>query len=450
MTEQDYTALVAERALAVRFQDIPGDVLEHMAADLLDGLAAILGGTSAPGVPETLAFIRSTSAEGTSQVFGHPDRLPAVFAAQANATAGHALDFDDTLDEGGGMHAGVPIHAVSLALADEIGGVSGEDYLAAVVTGLDLSVRLALATTQDWGWHRAAVFSIFGATVAGGRLLGLDAEQLRNALGIAYSQAAGNRQCIVDGALSKRLQPGFASRDAITALRLAQAGVTGATNVFEGRDGFVNLYQRGAWDKDVLLDDLGAAFISSRVSLKPYPSGRPTHLVIDSALDVFARAGNEGIERIEVATAGAPPEAYPTQVVRAQFNYPFLASLALATGGVSIEHVGRPDAAPAAVKALYERATQVPVTPGEHAGVVVTYGDGRVERSSAEFASGHPSRPLTEAQLRAKVADCNRVSSHPLEDGALDRVIEAALGVARLADVRDLTAALSAGAGVAR
>jgi len=182
--------------------------------------------------------LAAQSGPGTAQRFAASERYPAVIAAQLNATAGHALDYDDTLDEGGGMHAGALVHAATLAVADELGGVSGATYVTATAVGLDIAVRLALAPTRDFGWHRTSAFGIFGVVGAVGRLLGLNREQFVHAFGIAYSQASGNRQCIADGALSKRLQAGFAARDGIIAVQLAKAGLTGASRIFEGVDGF--------------------------------------------------------------------------------------------------------------------------------------------------------------------------------------------------------------------
>ena len=72
--------------------------------------------------------------------------------------------------------------------------------------GLDVSCRIALASTVDRGWHRTAAMGVFGAAAAAGKLLRLRPEQMLAGFGIAYGQAAGNRQCILDGALSKRLQ----------------------------------------------------------------------------------------------------------------------------------------------------------------------------------------------------------------------------------------------------
>src|SRR5438067_12331789 len=76
--------------------------------------------------------------------------------------------------------------------------------------GGDVSCRIALASTLDRGWHRTAAIGVFGATAAAGKLLGLTAEQMLAAFGIAYSHSAGNRQCILDGAQTKRKHAGFA------------------------------------------------------------------------------------------------------------------------------------------------------------------------------------------------------------------------------------------------
>ena len=103
----------------------------------------------------------------------------------------------------------------ALPYRDVLGGVSGERLLLAVALGLDVSCRVALASTVDRGWHRTAAMGVFGAAAASGKLLGLNVEQMVNALGIAFSQSAGNRQCIVDGALTKRLQAGQAASSGV-------------------------------------------------------------------------------------------------------------------------------------------------------------------------------------------------------------------------------------------
>src|SRR5437762_14115238 len=93
-----------------------------------------------------------------------------------------------------------------------------------------------------------------------GKLLRLRPEQMLAGFGIAYSQAAGNRQCILDGALSKRLQAGQAASAGVFAAVLAQTGFTGSRNIFDGRFGFFELDQPNGADPSVLLRDLGTAY----------------------------------------------------------------------------------------------------------------------------------------------------------------------------------------------
>ena len=98
-------------------------------------------------------------------------RLPAPQAALLNASMGHALDFDDTLDTGGSIHPGVSVLGSVLAVCDSLGRVTGRDVLTAVALGLDISCRIALASTLDRGWHRTAAIGVFGATAAAGKLM---------------------------------------------------------------------------------------------------------------------------------------------------------------------------------------------------------------------------------------------------------------------------------------
>src|SRR5580704_16862004 len=106
---------------------------------------------------------------------------------------------------------GVSVLGAALAVSDSLGHVTGKELLLAVALGLDVSCRVALASTVDRGWHRTAAMGVFGATAAAGKLLRLTSEQMLAGFGIAYSHAAGNRQCILDGALTKRMQAGQAA-----------------------------------------------------------------------------------------------------------------------------------------------------------------------------------------------------------------------------------------------
>src|SRR5690606_24734587 len=123
------------------------------------------------------------------------------------------------------LHGGVTAVTAALAAAELRGGVPGDELIVGVAAGLETICRLGMATTVgivESGYMYTALFGYFGATVAAGRVLGLDESQLVNALGITYSQAAGNHQVTRDGALTKRMQPGFAAMSALISVQMAQ------------------------------------------------------------------------------------------------------------------------------------------------------------------------------------------------------------------------------------
>jgi 2-methylcitrate dehydratase PrpD len=320
----------------------------------------------------------------------------------------------------------------------------------AVALGLDVSCRIALASTLDRGWHRTAAIGVFGATAAAGKLIGLTPEQLLAAFGIAYSHAAGNRQCILDGALTKRLQAGQAASAGVFSALLAQTGFTGAQNIFNGRFGFFELYQPNGYDASVLLRDLGTAFRGEGLSYKPYPCGRPLHAAIDAALAARARLEIERPDDIEAVTIEADPARHsdqfdrgptkrrPTQVVEAQFAQPFLVATALVHGKVGIAEVdGLGDAA---VLALSGRITGIPRDglPKGSLSITVQRTDGRSVTIEATDPIGSPRKPLTNAQFDAKFRDCARNALRPLSDASVDDTLAAIQRLETLPDARAL------------
>ena len=445
---KDLSFAVAEHAATFNPDAVSTPVMQHLSMDLVDSLGVAIAGANAPGVAGARRVIAAMAGSGPSRVVTQKESWPAPFAAMANATAGHALDYDDTLDDGGGMHAGAPVHAAALAVADSLGGVTGRQYVSAVAVGLDVAVRLALAPTQDFGWHRTSAFGIFGVTVAAGRLLGLDAEQMRNALGIAYSHASGNRQCIADGSLSKRLQAGFAAFDGITAAYLAREGLTGASNVFEGVDGFFNLYQRGQFDRNVVLDGIGGELRSTQISLKPYPCGRNLHAILDAALEIRGQVGDEPIADVAIAlnrrALDRQRTGFPSHVVEAQFSARFAVAGALVLGTTPITLFARPDEASPAITELFEHTQLVEAATEDDDGrVSVTLATGRRVSVRVDVVRGSPQRPLTPAEVRAKFMDC--LSTGP---GSLDReravgAMESAFDLSSLANTSVLTDSLA-------
>jgi 2-methylcitrate dehydratase PrpD len=350
----------------------------------------------------------------------------------------HARDYDDTHDAAV-LHAGVSVVPAALAAAEMAGGVSGKDFITAVAVGLETICRLGVATrigVIESGFIYTSLFGYFGATVAAGRVLGLSQTQMVDAIGIAYSQAAGTHQVTRDGALTKRMQPGFAAKAALVSVQLAQSGVLGAQNTFAGVDGLFRTYLRDQWDPAVLLDGLGEHFLLTGLSYKPYPCCRFTHTAIDAALEAqnTHKIDPKQILRIEARVTRQSFEAVctpveirkaPKTIVQAQFSIPYCVATAIVDGSATLanftdEALTRPEIlnlaarVEAVVDAELEREFGRSISPTR---LVIETADGKVLEVQANVPRGHPENPMDRTAFDAKLADCVRYSAVPLLPG---------------------------------
>ncbi|MGY8960684.1 MAG: MmgE/PrpD family protein, partial [Alphaproteobacteria bacterium] len=258
-------------------------------------------------------------------------------AALINGTMAHSLDFDDTHAEGS-LHSSAPIVPAALAAA-EMAGASGKDFIAAIVAGYEVQIRLSLALGPsdhyDRGFHPTATCGVFGATVAAGKLLGLDAAAMENAFGVALSQAAGSMQFLADGAWTKRSHVGQAAQNGLMCAVLASEGFVGPLQAIEGERGFLHAYAPNG-DVSKVMEGLGETWRTLELAVKPYPSCRYTHAAMD-ALAELRRDHDFDIEDIDSIEIGLPETGWkivghpavdkqnPTSIVDGQFSMPFCA-----------------------------------------------------------------------------------------------------------------------------
>jgi len=262
----DYSKMVTN----LRYEDIPPEAVEATRIDILDTLSTTLAGSSAEGTQELIDQVRYWGGREESSILVHGGKVPSPEAALVNSQMAHARDYDDVYHLAR-IHVGAVNVPTGLAISEKVGGVSGTELITAITLGIDIEIRLAQAARLWTQFHPTATYGYFGACATAGRLLRLNKEQMLNAFGIAYSQASGNKQCMHDGSLTKRLQPGLASRGGILAAHLAQRGYTGTKNNFEGEAGLFALYHGGRYDPEPLTKDLGKYFDVVRLGYKPYP-----------------------------------------------------------------------------------------------------------------------------------------------------------------------------------
>jgi len=325
------------------YDGLPKDVIDETKKFILDTLGVGLAGAREPGCKEVVDLVKKWSLNNDgSTIIYHGDKVSPPEAAFANSVIMHALDFDDTLDSSA-MHAHVSSIPAALAMAENKGKVSGKEFITAVILGVDITCRIASAILTPLSWIRTATCGSFGAAAAAAKILNGSEKEILNTLGIVYSQTAGNAQCLVDGGLVKRMQPGFSARSAVLSAALASQGITGATNLFMGEYGFFNLYERGKVKEENAVKNLGDHFGVMDLSIKPYPCCRMTHASIAAALELYNshHIDVENISEVVVYVSkmvsdmvGGPFTIRANPQVDAQFSIPYTIAVALRKGEV--------------------------------------------------------------------------------------------------------------------
>ncbi len=443
----DIAHRLAAHVAGAGYEQLPSAVVATTKTFILDTIATIMAGSSDASCQEIVKLIRDWGGNAQSAVLVFGDRLPAVHAAYLNSMLAHALDFDDTYgydlktNRRDGGHANSTVVPVCLAAAELRGGVSGKDFITAVAVGVDLMLRLGFTLKQGRGWTRSAICGVFGAAAAAGLLLGLDQRQIFNALGIAFSQASGTQQAIVDKALVKRLQPAAAAKAALFSTLLAQRNITGAEDIFQGKFGFFNMYSAGQYDLDPLFLNLGKTYEGVNLGIKPYPCGRLIHPAMDGALELVREHGIAADEIAEIIVrvpertfylVGAPFEISEDLGVRVQFSIPYGMAVAMINRQLSMEdfldqsRMRDPRIGEFArrVKVVVdndpqiEYAAKLPVTVEV---ISKTHGKfiKRVER-----IHGDPNDPLTPEEFRQKVIACAKYAVNADVAKRVDHIIE--------------------------
>ncbi|MCA1666087.1 MAG: MmgE/PrpD family protein [Thermomicrobia bacterium] len=236
-------------------------------------------------------------------------RSSAAGAAFANGVASHILEFDD-VHKGATMHAAAPILPAAFAVAERA-HADGRALLRATVLGYEVGLRVGEAVNPSHYafWHPTGTAATFGAAVAAGTVLGLDATQMRDALGSAGTQAAGLWEFNADGAMSKHLHPGKAAMNGILAADLAQRGFTAATRILEGERGFFRAMSSDS-DASRITERLGDQWKITENCYKLHSCCGHTHTAIDTAQSLRAQQGWQGdaavqeIATIEIALYG--------------------------------------------------------------------------------------------------------------------------------------------------
>ena len=455
------TVPLAEWTANLSYDAIPAPVRERAKHLLLDGVACGLVGAQLPWSRVATRATLGIESTGEATVIGTGLTTSGPASVVLNSTFIQGFELDD-------FHPLAPLHSNSLILpvlfagARQLGTVTGKDALTAAVAGFEVGPRVGLALhgaeMLSRGWHSGPVFGTHTAAMTTGKLYGLDAARLEDALGMAGTQSGGLMAAQYE-AMSKRMQHGFAARNGFYAAGLAAGGYTGIKQVFDRPyGGFLAVFGEGHDpDPSQIIAGLGELWHTTVIMVKSYAAQGGLHGTIQAALELRAEHDIDPatIEKIEIGVGDAvyhhgwwQPER-PLTAIGAQMNLGYAAAVALLDGAAlppqfAAERLAADDVWQLLSKVDVRLDEGIENGPREQrfsTDLTITLRDGTRLHRRVIAPHGAPNDPVTNDELVAKY----RALVGPiLGADRLTAIEHAVLGLDDLADLNDLTALLAA------
>src|SRR3954451_3700453 len=302
------TAELARFVAELKYEDLPPGIRERVKDILLDTLASAIAGRHGEETKQIRALAASLGSSREATVIGE-EPLSLAGATLLNGYLITAVTVCDvhrpTL-----CHTTPVVVAPALAIAERE-GTSGRAFLTAIAAGLETTVRVGLGTKypafRAKGWHSPGVIGPFGGAAAVGKLLRLDAEQQRNALGLAGSQSAGTFAHW--GTPTIKFHQSRAALSGLLAGLLAEQGFTASADILAHKDGgLFNAYSDGG-NPDAVTADLGKRWELENIGLRLWPAASSIQTVITS-LFALMRAHELTPQRVASIRVGLSKTVY--------------------------------------------------------------------------------------------------------------------------------------------
>ncbi|MFC2003510.1 MmgE/PrpD family protein [Chloroflexota bacterium] len=434
----DTTQRIADFIVRVGYDDIPSKAIEAAKTSIIDCVGTCLAGSQDPSGRIIAEYIREIGGKPEAGVIAKGFRTCAPEAALANGTMGHALDYDDTSEAFLGHPTTVILPAV-LALGER-NKISGKEALLSYIVGYEVGAKIGLgmgAAHYDVGWHSTATFGTMAAATACAKILKLDVQRTRVALGIAASLAGGLRQNF--GTMTKPLHAGNAARNGVVATLLAKKGFTADQGILEGPLGYAKLFSgKGEYNLERMTQGLGAPFAidSPRPMIKLYPSCRATAGCIDAILHLVREhtINPADVDEVECRTSSVTPQvlihSHPQTALEGKFSMQYCMAIAIIDKEAGLKQftddkVQNPEVQELISKVKYAHPPEMGSTvSGALRGkveVVVKLRNGAELCHRVEVAKGDSENPLMGEEIEQKFLDCAELAlSHQDAKQCLD------------------------------
>jgi 2-methylcitrate dehydratase PrpD len=411
---------LSENVLSARFEDLEARIVENAKNRIIDILGCVIGSANAAGNQGLLNIVRKWGGSREATIMVHGDKVPAGNAAMMNAIMCRSNDFEamSIVLEGGWIpshHSGTTV--MTALTMGEVYGINGKELITAMVAGDDVVSRVLAAGGWDFGlgWDGTMTLPIFGSIPIAGRIMGLNAYQIRQAFGIGLNMIAGAIQSLWDGSAAFKLGQGTSARNGIFAAELAKEGWTGVEDALQSRFGYYYLYGKGAVEKpEILTQFLGKRFYVEE-TFKSHPCGWPNQGPIQCAMEIVKKVSLKA-DDVEEVLVRLP--AYSLKIYYAKpyvagdfpqssgiFSYQFNVATALLNGDVQLEHYTEKAIKDLQLNMLINKThcVELPHAGRRSVEVVVKMKDGREFAEHTDIWKGDPlSDPLSKDEIIAK------------------------------------------------
>ena len=435
------TERLARYAVETSYRSFPKPVVHQAKRCFLDLLGVALGGSRQPLSNILVKVAKDIGGKPQATILGHGLKTSVMNAALINGAMAHALDYDDT-HVGSMGHPSAPVIPAVLAVA-EWKGLSGKSALEAFILGFEVETRISMGMGPkhyERGWHATSTFGRFGAAVAAGKLLGLSLGEMKQAVGLAGTQAAGLR--LVFGTMTKPFHPGKSAFDGVLSAILAQRGFTCAPNILEGKKGFVEAL--GDHSKlEPMVKNLGRKYEVLHNTFKPYAACLFTHPTINAIIDMRKKYDlqPEDIGEIQCDVArfclDSAGQVEPKTSLAGKFSVYYCAALALAEGVAGEDmFTDRKVLGPKMVALRKKvRARMIPRFKDTEARVTITTKEGKKYSAYVDRPKGDPRNPPTDQELEDKFRS---LAAFVLSQRRIDSLVKTIWRLEKVPNIRQL------------
>lgn len=441
----------AEYAVNLQFEDLPLGAIEAAKMFLYDSFGCALGGSKTEDFRILEAVFCELGGRGECSVIGSDLKTDVRSACLINGVAIRALDYNDVYWKQDPSHPSDLLPAAFCTGERE--HKSGKDLILATVIAYELEMRLmeaAFPGIRELGFHHATL-TAFAAPVVAGKMLGLTAEQIVNAIGISGSHnitlgvvTAGNLT------MMKNTVDPLATEAGVFAALIAQKGYHAPKPIFEGREGLFEVIGED-WKPEVLTDNLGETFKIIDCSIKPFPCEALTHAPISAVLDLVTENDlqPEQIKRVEIYTLKRAAEILADEKKyiidsreTADHSLPYCIAAAMVFRQLTPREFSAETLKDAQilanvpkVKAVLEPAFEERFPAEQPCRVVIKLTNGETLEKERSFPKGDPRDRLSTAELKNKF---NVLAEDVISNERCEQIFQTINNLENLADIGDL------------